>query len=333
MAKIYASGNYVIVEDGANTFEYAKGHSLYTYSGGVYTIKEITQGEFKVSDRQIDDGLITNNLSVAYTKATFITFLRENTGFKTASGGSGATWGDITGTLSAQTDLQTAIDEKLNEDFSSLTSAEPLDGTEVVPIVQDGATVKVTTQDIADLGGGGGGGGLQGIHAIRTLSSGQIASSITTGGSISNTSIFTSRLYFIPFIPNQSFTASALAINVTTGGVGALAKVLVYSDLNGVPNTKLYESAELDCSTTGTKTATTTFNFVQGTFYWLSITCNISFAMPFIGTAALIPINITNTFTVQYHYTYSVTYPTTPTTIPSVTGQTSAVPFIGVIKS
>jgi len=40
--------------------------------------------------------------------------------------------------------------------ISELTSGSALSGTEVVPIVQSGATVKVTTQDIADLGGGGG---------------------------------------------------------------------------------------------------------------------------------------------------------------------------------
>jgi len=38
--------------------------------------------------------------------------------------------------------------------ISELTSGSALNGTEVVPIVQSGATVKVTTQDIADLGGG-----------------------------------------------------------------------------------------------------------------------------------------------------------------------------------
>lgn len=41
--------------------------------------------------------------------------------------------------------------------ISALSSATtPLAGTEVVPIVQGGVTKKVTTQDIADLGGGGG---------------------------------------------------------------------------------------------------------------------------------------------------------------------------------
>lgn len=40
--------------------------------------------------------------------------------------------------------------------ISELTSAASLDGTEIVPIVQSGSTVKTTAQDIADLGGGSG---------------------------------------------------------------------------------------------------------------------------------------------------------------------------------
>ena len=40
--------------------------------------------------------------------------------------------------------------------ISALTGASALDGTEEIPIVQTGATVKATTQAIADLGGGGG---------------------------------------------------------------------------------------------------------------------------------------------------------------------------------
>jgi hypothetical protein len=43
------------------------------------------------------------------------------------------------------------------EKISELTAAAVLDGTELVPVVQDGETVRTTTQDIADLGGGGAG--------------------------------------------------------------------------------------------------------------------------------------------------------------------------------
>jgi hypothetical protein len=92
MAKIYASGNYVIVEDGDNLYEYAKGHTLYVLSEDVFYIKEITQGQYKVSVADLDAGNITaEDSGDVYNVATFTTFLRENTGFKTAPGGSGAT--------------------------------------------------------------------------------------------------------------------------------------------------------------------------------------------------------------------------------------------------
>jgi hypothetical protein len=92
MAKIYASGNYVIVEDGDNLYEYAKGHTLYVLSDDIFYIKEITQGQYKVSVADLDAGNITSDDSGdVYTVNTFTTFLRENTGFKTAPGGSGAT--------------------------------------------------------------------------------------------------------------------------------------------------------------------------------------------------------------------------------------------------
>lgn len=87
--KIYASGNYVIVETDTNIFEYAKGHTLYTLVDDVFYIKEITQGQFKVSVADITAGDIQDNEGT-YTVETFTTFLRENTGFKTASGGSDA---------------------------------------------------------------------------------------------------------------------------------------------------------------------------------------------------------------------------------------------------
>lgn len=194
------------------------------------------------------------------------------------------------------------------------------------------ATLVGSTLNIPQYSGGGG--GLQGIHAIVPLSSNQLTSCCAYGSSFATTSIFTNRLYFTPFIPNQSFTSLSLIINVVTGTASALSKILIYSDLNGVPDTKLYESAELDCSTAGIKTALTTFNFVAGTTYWLAITCNISYTMSFINTASLMPIRLTvtppnNTM----HYTYNSTYPTTPTTIPSVTSQSGAAPFIGIYKA
>lgn len=74
-----------------------------------------------------------------------------------------------------------------------------------------------------------------------------------------------------PFIPNKTFICQSLSLNVTTAAAGALARILIYSDLDGKPHNKLYESANLDCSTLGVKTAVTTFTFNAGTTYWLAI--------------------------------------------------------------
>lgn len=92
MAKIYASGNYVIVDDGVKVYEYAKGHTLYTLVDDVFYIKEITQGQYKVTVADLDAKLITaEDSDDVYDVNKFTTFLRENTGFKTAAGGSAAT--------------------------------------------------------------------------------------------------------------------------------------------------------------------------------------------------------------------------------------------------
>jgi hypothetical protein len=75
---------------------------------------------------------------------------------------------------------------------------------------------------------------------------------------------------FIPIIPKTTFTASNFAINVVIASAGSLAKILIYSDLNGYPSSKLYESTNLDCSTTGLKTVTArSFVFDANTVYWI----------------------------------------------------------------
>ena len=132
MVKIYSSGNYVIVDDGTKIYEYAKGHTLYVLVDDIFYIKEITQGQYKVSVADLDAGNITSDDSGdVYTVATFTTFLRENTGFKTASGGSGAEWGSITGTLSTQSDLQSALDSK-QDDLISGTNIKSINGNSLL---------------------------------------------------------------------------------------------------------------------------------------------------------------------------------------------------------
>jgi hypothetical protein len=128
------------------------------------------------------------------------------------------------------------------------------------------ATLVGDTLNIPEYSGGGG--GLKGIHAILPLSSSDSITNSINGTNLNGT-VIGNRLTASPFIPAQNITSSSLYVSCSGAVVGALGRILIYSDLNGKPNSKLYESADLNLSTTGIKTAVTTFNFIAGEIYWL----------------------------------------------------------------
>lgn len=130
------------------------------------------------------------------------------------------------------------------------------------------ATLVGTTLNIPQYSGGGGG-GQKGIHAPFTLISGQIASSSLLGNGFSATASIANRLWAVPFYPSQSITSLNLFVNLTSGVAAAIGRILIYSELNGDPYQKLFESTDIDCSTAGVKTITTTFNFIQDTKYFI----------------------------------------------------------------
>jgi hypothetical protein len=147
-------------------------------------------------------------------------------------------------------------------------------------------------------------------YSVRTDSSSSSASAVSSANTI----------YLSPFVPANSLTISNLQINVAGAAVGASARILVYSDLNGVPTTKLIESTTLDCSTTGAKTYTTSYTFTAGTTYWLGVyTNNATFFMTTISLSNTIPIS-TNAFTSAYtSVTASATFGSAPTTLGTAT--------------
>ena len=90
MNKIYLSGNYVIVEKDGNVYEYPRTLSVYTLEGSNYVIKErIDYGQLVIPIAQIGT-YFDEAGAVAYDEASLVAFLRTNTGFKTAGGGSPA---------------------------------------------------------------------------------------------------------------------------------------------------------------------------------------------------------------------------------------------------
>ena len=118
--------------------------------------------------------------------------------------------------------------------------------------------------DLVVSGSGGGG-----IHALLKPVSGTRIS-YALGSTTSGSAFTTNRLVLIPFFPANTFTISEILFNCQSPTAGSLARLLIYSDNNGLPNAKLYESANLDCSSSGFKIALTTFTFNAGTTYWLA---------------------------------------------------------------
>ena len=124
------------------------------------------------------------------------------------------------------------------------------------------------------------GGGASGIHNLLKSVSGRRIS-YALGGSTSGSNFTLARLTLVPFFPVNTLTISEILMYCNIAGVGSLCRLLIYSDNNGVPDSKLYESANLDLSTTGFKIATTTFTFNAGTIYWLGfhgggVTANVT---------------------------------------------------------
>lgn len=177
-----------------------------------------------------------------------------------------------------------------------------------------------------------GGGGLQGVHALLPLAVGTGTSNSITSYTATAGALVANRMYTAPFIPAQTIRSSNLYINCTTAVAGALARILIYSDSNGRPNTKMYESANLDLSTTGLKTATVTFDFVVGTTYWLTLHSSSTAQISNIPAANGIVIMYTNQTANNFIFD-SVTFGSAPSPWAPVFFNTGSYPLIGITKA
>jgi len=171
-----------------------------------------------------------------------------------------------------------------------------------------------------------------GVHILTKPISGRTYSIRTDSSSASSSAVSAANtIYLSPFVPANSLTISNLQINVVSLAVGASARILVYSDSNGIPTTKLIESTTLDCSTSGAKTFTTSYTFNAGTTYWLGVyTNNAVFQMSTISLANTIPIS-TNAFSSAYtSVTASATFASAPTTLGTATLATASMYVINL---
>lgn len=111
-----------------------------------------------------------------------------------------------------------------------------------------------------------------GIHAARIPASGGFINPLVViYQPTAVTTYAANALRCFIFMPMKTFTIVSYSVNVTTAVAASNMRVLFYDDLNGTPNAKLHESANIDTSTTGVKTVTQAYTFNAGTTYWLCV--------------------------------------------------------------
>jgi hypothetical protein len=97
-----------------------------------------------------------------------------------------------------------------------------------------------------------------------------------SGGSTTGTqAVAAGNAALFPWMCQRSFTSDLAAINCTVGVASSLCKVILYaSDSNGNPGALIAQTADMDTSTNGVKTATLAYSFVRGTQYWIGARYN-----------------------------------------------------------
>lgn len=167
---------------------------------------------------------------------------------------------------------------------------------------------------------GAGGGNVVATHILTKPQSLFYYSTALTQGNLNVGTHSTNVLIPTVFIPAYDLTINTFIVQVTTLAVGGLAKIAIYSDLNGVPHTKLLESTDVSTTTTGSKTITGfTFTFTAGTTYWIALVTNSATAQwrsLNINSLMLGPaIASSNTTQVYTSWYINATYASLPTTL------------------
>jgi hypothetical protein len=167
-----------------------------------------------------------------------------------------------------------------------------------------------------------------GVHAILPIGAGGAISCQVNGLATTSAAVASGTIRAIPFIPSTLVTSVSLSINVTTLFAGANGRILIYSNLNGKPDQKIFESANLDCSTLGTKTALLSYNFIPGETYWLCThfsSSGVSATLQAVGSL----INIANSlFSAANSYSLTAPFGSAPTTFGVGTLSTATMPAI-----
>jgi hypothetical protein len=188
-----------------------------------------------------------------------------------------------------------------------------------------------TMQDVIDTLPSGG--GLLGINNVITPQVGQTITNRFFGTSTTFSTYTNNIIRLHPYTSAYTITTTSIKMQILTGEASAQGRILIYSNSASKPATKLYESATLNFSTTGEKTATIAFTFTAGTTYWIGFQNSMaatSAAISSITSSNLIPFlgnPGTNAGYVGYE-TSAYAFGSAPATMGAVTEIDSSFPLL-----
>lgn len=100
-----------------------------------------------------------------------------------------------------------------------------------------------------------------------------------------------------PFFPDRKFRVNKVFIDVATGVAGALAKIIIYSNVNGLPYDRLWASGDLDCSTSNTVVETDIdFTFDDDKIYWIATQSNSTQTLRGIPVSAIYAVGANSNY-------------------------------------
>jgi hypothetical protein len=199
-------------------------------------------------------------------------------------GGGGAAWGDITGTLSSQTDLQGELDAKV-------TDADVRGGA---------ANLNARLGTISNFASPNAGGIVSGNFYDNAFQGTNAATLIGAAN----------RIVLAPFYTSIPLAIDQLGLRVTSAG--GTCKIVVYStDSNGWPDELLLETGDIDTSSTGAAYVSASYTFLSGVQYWLGVRYSASVTIGAINVSSSVNLGLSSNNATAYYKSLlrnSVTY-------------------------
>ena len=148
------------------------------------------------------------------------------------------------------------------------------------------------------------------LPQINTAAAARYYSTPSHQLSANTRSVTAGDLVAVPFLYTAARPVDAFALEITTAGAGAVARVGLYSvGANGLPAKRLIESADIDCSTTGVKVSTFGAVSIPPGWYYMLFVCKTAIvtvrAFNGGGSGALFMTNMLgqSAFNAPYAYT------------------------------